>query len=870
MVNLCIEIRLSSGNPIPALGNKHKVHQKINSVLLNVLFFQPDPFESRGLFAEHTIYAKLRITQHQSSQIMSIKILSQFCTFVFCEVPCIYKTDRLWKPLRDEIDSLPAQNAIYNIPQDSTNVRIKESKPFSKMYAIRGVTESGFLEPMTSVAIPFKSITNKPDKDILLLAELKQNFIDLAEQFDVEIIVSKERIYSSPSSMEGGISFYVHLLGSESHVSTAYLHLWAVIEMYRNSKSNATPLFFECMDLEASSLLPTAIGVEMANIKNILASYKTHIHVPSLIHCFKLDAGRSENIRPQLFFTGQTHSLIIAAKDAISKAVEKYRASLYYRRFCNISPQKLLFIRKHYRPELNRLMVKFQSFIRVTDSYVEFQSPCLALLESVTKVFTINVLHQIVEIQITLNEKSTFPFELIRSVCLDDSNGPILAVILTESANQLLVVGNHSENTSWTKAGQPRLAKSGIIECLFLILSALPSNSLAQLKSVFEIHVDYEDFISGKKNGKVTRIMETIPCLIKLERLEEDNAMFLTLIADSLEDFNETFSLVINELPAEESFYIPEVYHRPVIGAGGSVIQATMKKYNVFVRFSNSFFLPQNELCHVRYDNVIIRCPYKNVSSISSAKNELNQLARDYGALQPRTLIRFSPGQYRYVLSSSSRGSQTIGNIEKKHNVYVMFPFVEPSEGYFLEIRGNDNAPANAALELISSSFGMETEIRLNKNIVLDDEFYSTLVIPFNYNMNVEVTATGSLLRITYDERNTALPKALNILNEWFKSKGLRILSKETIKDFIMSSKNGEIANDVYSNKSSDANKISKNTFQNQLSPTPLIGSADNQHFQAWASPQMYHTSHSDDRETMHPEYVKFSPRKHSNEWIQF
>lgn len=103
-------------------------------------------------------------------------------------------------------------------------------------------------------------------------------------------------------------------------------------------------------------------------------------------------------------------------------------------------------------------------------------------------------------------------------------------------------------------------------------------------------------------------------------KLEEDDNLFLILIADSLSEFSNTFAMVINELPAEESFFVPEVYHRPVIGAGGSIIQATMKRYNVFVRFSNSFFLPQNDLSHARYDNVIIRCPFKNVSTIQRLK----------------------------------------------------------------------------------------------------------------------------------------------------------------------------------------------------------------------------------------------------------
>ena len=135
--------------------------------------------------------------------------------------------------------------------------------------------------------------------------------------------------------------------------------------------------------------------------------------------------------------------------------------------------------------------------------------------------------------------------------------------------------------------------------------------NLRQIKAIFEIHPDFEDFISGKKNGKLTRIMELSACLIQLEMEEEDDNLYLNLVSDSFPDFKESFKNVINEFPAEESFFIPEVCHRPIIGTGGSLIQATMRKHNVFIQFSNSFNLPQNKISMIRYDNVIIQCPRK-------------------------------------------------------------------------------------------------------------------------------------------------------------------------------------------------------------------------------------------------------------------
>ena len=46
--------------------------------------------------------------------------------------------------------------------------------------------------------------------------------------------------------------------------------------------------------------------------------------------------------------------------------------------------------------------------------------------------------------------------------------------------------------------------------------------------------------------------------------------------------------LVEQELPAAISFYIPDRYHKRIIGIGGHHIQSIMRKHSVFVKFSNA------------------------------------------------------------------------------------------------------------------------------------------------------------------------------------------------------------------------------------------------------------------------------------------
>lgn len=696
-----------------------------------------------------------------------MRIFSQFETSVFCEGPFVCRTGRLWRGLDKRVKGIVAERAIYAMPSNAGDIRLVNDGLHKWIYTATGVAEGGYVEPMIYVTSGLNV------NEASLVRFFGKSLDELSKEFDVEIAAERK------NEADG---YEIHLIGLESHVLAAEPHFRSLLELHQASEHGGPKVFVDYFELDGSSLIPLVVGVDMANIRHLSRTYRTQVRLPPLISHFS--TLQENECRPQVLLSGDVHSLVLSAKKAILATVETSQSSIYYHRLENISPGKLLFIRKYYTSELKRLIIKYQSFIRVTDSYVEFQAPCSTLLNSVIKVFTINILHQIVEIQITLADDHSFTDDVVRAMVSDRDCGPILAMKHPGNESQLVLVKNHSllqVDTPTCKTGRPK--NNEVMHHLSLVLRDLPQRSLRQLRAIFELHTDYEEFISGKKNGKVTRIMETIPCLIKLEKLPEDDNLFLILTADSFNDFSSTFAMVLNELPAEESFFIPELYHRPVIGAGGSVIQATMKKYNVFVRFSNSFFLPQNDLSHIRYDNVIIRCPYKNVSTILEAKRELNSLARGYGNTQTRILLRFSPGQYRHMLSFK-HGAQMIGEIEKNYGVYIMFPFEEPPNDYLLEIRGNDN-PAEAARELIQTCFGIERELKLNKPIKPTNDMYNNIVVPFKHAMQVEVTFSKNIVRLTYEQGNSSLPKAVGILTDYLKSQNLKIVSKEVVVDFI-------------------------------------------------------------------------------------
>ncbi len=78
-------------------------------------------------------------------------------------------------------------------------------------------------------------------------------------------------------------------------------------------------------------------------------------------------------------------------------------------------------------------------------------------------------------------------------------------------------------------------------------------------------------------------------------------------------------------MPAAISFHVPDQYHKRIIGIGGQHIQRIMKKYSVFVKFSNAMDRGGigKEDDDIKVDNVICRTPARNAQSLDLVKQEI-------------------------------------------------------------------------------------------------------------------------------------------------------------------------------------------------------------------------------------------------------
>lgn len=158
---------------------------------------------------------------------------------------------------------------------------------------------------------------------------------------------------------------------------------------------------------------------------------------------------------------------------------------------------------------------------------------------------------------------------------------------------------------------------------------AVPFSQVYQHEIRFQIELanEHREFISGKKNGKINKIMQTSNVKIKFETLNDHN--FNIEISGSDGSVLQGLALLQEELPSEISFHVPESYHKRIIGVGGRSIQRIMKKYGVYVKFSNAEEFAQLGGYTDNEDNVIARTPFKNHMNLESLKLSVMELVNE-------------------------------------------------------------------------------------------------------------------------------------------------------------------------------------------------------------------------------------------------
>jgi len=191
-----------------------------------------------------------------------------------------------------------------------------------------------------------------------------------------------------------------------------------------------------------------------------------------------------------------------------------------------------------------------------------------------------------------------------------------------------------------------------------------------EIKFSVELANEHREFISGKKNGKINRIMKATGSKIKFDPCNEYN-FYVDLSSTIPLKAIEALDLLQEELPAEISFYVPETYHKRIIGVGGKNIQRIMKKFGVYVKFSNSEEFASLGGYFDNLDNVVARTPSKNAVNLDNLKHAVMEVVNP----KDREFVNHSVIIPRhYHLSLMSDHAKALSEVQDTTNAVVRFP----------------------------------------------------------------------------------------------------------------------------------------------------------------------------------------------------
>lgn len=261
-----------------------------------------------------------------------------------------------------------------------------------------------------------------------------------------------------------------------------------------------------------------------------------------------------------------------------------------------------------------------------------------------------------------------------------------------------------------------------------------------EIRFQIELANEHREFISGKKNGKINKIMKVCGVRIKFETFNDYN--FLMDISGQDMAALQGLTMLQEELPAEVSFHVPESYHKRIIGVGGKNIQRIMKMYGVYVKFSNAEEFAQLGGYLDNEDNVVARTPAKNAIALESLKSAVMELVspkdKDY------TIDSVSiPRRYHRTLLGEK--SIFIHDIERKTNSTIRFPNKETA---------SDTV----------TIFGPESQVHIAVAMLLDHvPFEADLHVPPNAELTRLISSTDFVLfteRMKRDHQIAISPSA--------------------------------------------------------------------------------------------------------------
>lgn len=590
--------------------------------------------------------------------------------------------------------------------------------------------------------------------------QIKQNFLlklnELSTYYNVEIQINNfETNFKTKFSHSD--NYNVYIVGYQDNITIAESQVKILIDTLLNK------FYLDSIDIPLS-LIPIVGGINLLNFNEIVKQSTSNVYLPDLLPELFNSKMLSSNANLKIWITAMNVYEVIMTKKTINDLIEtimKNANKLVSKKF-ELTKAKLDLIVLHNQSDILNIMSEFGTFI---------QLPSLG-----EKNYHLTVQGQSVEsVDETIRELSLlsskyYKLEIINNDCAGNnhlSNSYFWSNVLHSKKTCLLTQNYRGVNI---------IGHKGEIKAVLQELAGSLPLEHYQINLKLELNNSQKDFISGKKNGKIIKIghqLNQVPT-ISFHPFNEYN-FFIKISIDSTNDrysyLLKTIELIELELPAEVQFNIPEVFHKSIIGNGGSIIQSIMKKYNVFIKFSSS--VNNNKKNHSvkgdehediifysfkRFNNVLIKCPMKNSQNILLVKYEIDQLVTQC-CLNNQPIksanntiyqtIDFKLLKSHYLMLINKKFNlKFINNLEIENNSFIDFPkSIDEFNGSSfktIEIKGSElksKQCANKLMKFLPNNYEFKFQGNFDE---LSADFKENITIPFRLLLGIELLVNES------------------------------------------------------------------------------------------------------------------------------
>ncbi|KAI1934115.1 hypothetical protein LOZ58_002484 [Ophidiomyces ophidiicola] len=547
--------------------------------------------------------------------------------------------------------------------------RILRETPFSFQCAIVDIDVNMVMDPTTNlvrqtVLTHLNTLASYTGVDIFLLSPK---------------IVDADNVSSSYGySTENGLDrrFRIAIYGDEESAEHAKTRVLIMIDQILKRQVDVIKL-----ELTLHTLI---CGRGKRNIKHIEAVTNTAIYFPpSFPRLYGYTPpGSYRRCEDEVYITGATQEDIARAKQ---KLLDLVRGVKVYIKDATVTPEKIDSIL------LDRLD-KIRKVMEANGCYILF--PPLAGRRNKLRVQGTEILH----VERTIRELMTLASQFYEASwwIIVPEDGPQTRLPSLSETRVMLsdICANSGAEVSFEKLTFTISGSDDSVKSAMTVIHQIPfvKRSPFQMRVKIELANEHKEFVSGKKNGKINKIMSQSNVQIIFDGFNEYN-FHIDVCGTQYGSTRHGLELVEQEMPASISFHVPDQYHKRIIGIGGQHIQRIMKKYSVFVKFSNAMDRGgvSKDDDDIRVENVICRTPARNAQSLEYVKQEIMDMVEKVDAEFVSENVLVNRLYHRELISRMNE----LDELEKKWNCKIDFPSTETASD-FVTISGPEYQVAQA------------------------------------------------------------------------------------------------------------------------------------------------------------------------------